>query len=174
MSRAIPRRLTQAVLAFALAGITAAARAQDLPHGPRVARATPPRAAAGARAPAETPATWHAHHGLYFERNWGIDVVGVHPVSSGLMLRFDYRVVNPSRAAALSDHANRPYLIDEATRTALAVPAMENVGELRQAVPTVAGRTYYMIFGNPGRLVKRGSRVTLVVGNFRAEGLVVD
>ena len=31
-----------------------------------------------------------------------------------------------------------------------------------------------MIFGNPGALVKHGGRVTLVVGNLRAEGLIVD
>ncbi len=51
---------------------------------------------------------------------------------------------------------------------------MENIGELRQVAPLEANRTYYVIFGNPGGLVKRGGRVTLVVGNFRAEGLVVD
>ncbi len=122
----------------------------------------------------ETPAGWHARRGLYLERNWGVDVVGVHPVSSGYMLRFDYRVVDPARAVVLTDRNTRPYLIDEATRTALAVPAMENVGELRQVAPLERNRTYYMIFGNPGKLVKRGSRVTIMVGDFRAEGLIVE
>ena len=76
-------------------------------------------------------------------------------------------------AAVLRDRTARPYLIDERTRTALAVPAMENVGELRQVAPLETDRTYYMIFGNPGKLVKPGSRVTLVAGPFRAEGMVV-
>jgi hypothetical protein len=110
----------------------------------------------------------------YFQRSWGVDIVGVRRVSSGSMLRFDYRVLDPGKAAALTDRKARPYLIDEATRTALAVPAMENIGELRQVAPLEAHRTYFVIFGNPGGLVKRGGRVTLVVGNFRAEGLVVD
>ena len=122
----------------------------------------------------ETSASWHARRGQYFQRNWGVDIVGVRRVSSGYMLRFDYRVVDPDRASALTDKKSRPYLIDEATRTALAVPAMENIGELRQVAPLEANRTYFIIFGNPGGLVKRGGRVTLVVGNFRAEGLVVD
>jgi hypothetical protein len=121
-----------------------------------------------------TSATWHAHRGLYFQRNWGVDIVGVRRVASGSMLRFDYRVVDPDRASVLTDKTARPYLIDEKTRTALAVPAMENIGELRQIAPLETNRTYYMIFGNPGGLVKRGGRVSLVVGNFRAEGLVVD
>ncbi len=122
----------------------------------------------------ETAASWHERHGEYFERNWGVDIVGVHRVSSGFMLRFDYRVVDPGRAAALTDRRARPYLIDEATQTALAVPAMENIGELRQVAPLEANRSYFVIFGNPGGLVKRGGRVTLVIGNFRAAGLVVE
>jgi hypothetical protein len=123
---------------------------------------------------AETASGWRARRSQYFQRTWGVDIVGVRPVSSGYMLRFDYKVLDPEKAAALADRKSRAYLIDEASRTALAVPAMEKVGELRQVAPLEEGRTYFVIFGNPGRLVKHGSRVTLVVGNFRAEGLVVD
>ena len=38
----------------------------------------------------------------------------------------------------------------------------------------VAGKSYWMAFSNKGRLVKRGDRVTVVIGPFRADGLVVD
>jgi hypothetical protein len=51
---------------------------------------------------------------------------------------------------------------------------MENVGELRSGTSPEAGRNYFMIFGNPGKLVKSGSRVSVVVGNLSVEGLVVD
>ncbi|BDG10826.1 hypothetical protein [Anaeromyxobacter paludicola] len=119
-------------------------------------------------------AAWRARRGRQLQRSWGVDVVGVRRVASGSMLRFDYRVVDPARAAALTDRRTRPFLIDEATRTALAVPAMEKVGELRQVAPLERHRTYFMIFGNPGGLVKRGGRVTLAVGDLRAEGLVVE
>jgi hypothetical protein len=127
-----------------------------------------------AKAKPETTASWQARHGLFFRRNWGVEIVGVRRVSSGLMLRFDYRVLDPTRAVSLNEKHARPYLIDEATRTALSVPAMENVGELRQTAPYQTNRTYFIIFGNPGGLVKHNSRVTLVVGNLRAEGLVVE
>jgi hypothetical protein len=132
-------------------------------------RQSPPRTLANV----ETAAGWRAKRGLFYQRNWGIDIVGVRPVSSGSMLRFDYRVVDPQKASALGDRKARPYLIDERTRTALAVPAMENIGELRQVAPLELNRTYFMIFGNPGGLVKRGSRVTVMVGNLKIEGLVV-
>jgi len=122
----------------------------------------------------DTAAAWHSRRGQWFQRNWGVDIVGVKRVSSGYMLRFDYRVTDPALAAVLSDRHAKPYLIDETSRTALAVPAMENIGELRQVTTLQQNRTYFIIFGNPGRLVKPGGRVTLVVGNFRAEGLVVE
>ncbi|BDG02335.1 hypothetical protein [Anaeromyxobacter oryzae] len=157
------------VAALLGAGVAPAPAQAGTPAAAGAARARP-----AATAKRETSASWHARRGLHFQRTWGVDIVGVRPVSSGYMLRFDYRVVDPEKAAALTDRKARPYLIDEATRTALAVPAMENVGELRQMAPPQQDRTYFMIFGNPGRLVKRGSRVTIVVGNLRAEGVVVD
>ena len=116
----------------------------------------------------------HPRASIYYRRNWGVDIVGVHPVSSGYMLRFQYRVLDPSRSEVLKDRKVRPYLIDEKSGIALAVPAMEKVGELRQVAPQEVGRTYFVIFGNPARLVKEGDKVTLVFGNFRAEGIVVE
>jgi hypothetical protein len=65
-------------------------------------------------------------------------------------------------------------LRDEATGNVLSVPAMENVGELRTGAAPEAGRTYFMIFGNPGPLVKSGSRVSIVVGSLHVDGLIVD
>jgi hypothetical protein len=171
-----PRPMTTTLLAGLLAGALAISGA----HAQEQKADAPPRVKASKRQPTpkpetkpETVASWQARHGLYFQRKWGVDIVGVRPVSSGYMLRFDYRVTDPAKAAALNDRKARPYLIDEATRTALAIPAMEKVGELRQVAPFEVNRTYFMIFGNPGKLVKRGSRVTIVVGNFRVEGLVV-
>ena len=62
----------------------------------------------------------------------------------------------------------------EATGNVLSVPAMENVGELRTGAAPEADRTYFMIFGNPGRLVKSGSRVSVVAGALHIDGLIVD
>jgi len=117
---------------------------------------------------------WSKRRGLYFKRNWGVEIVGVSPVESGYMLAFRYRIVDPNKALMLNDLQAPAYLIDEATGNRLAVPALEKVGPLRTGFTPVKGRTYFMIFGNPGKLVKRGGHVTIVVGNFRAEGVVVD
>lgn len=111
---------------------------------------------------------------LYFRRNWGVEVVGIHPVSSGLMLNFRYRIIDPVKAKSLNDMKSKAYVIDNITGTRLAVPAMEKIGELRSGTKPEADRIYFMIFGNPGRLVKPGGNVSVVIGNFRVDGLVVN
>jgi len=118
--------------------------------------------------------TWHARYSDRYKRNWGVDIAGVRRVSSGYMLRLSYRVVDAEKARPLFDKKSRPYLIDNKTGARLAVPAMENVGELRQTAAPVADRTYFVIFGNPGKLVEPGSRVSIVIGDFRADDVVVD
>jgi hypothetical protein len=112
--------------------------------------------------------------GLYLKRNWGVEVIGVKPVSSGQMLTFRYRIVDAEKAKMLNDRKARAYVIDEASGIRLAVPAMEKVGELRSGSAPEEGRIYFMVFGNPGKVVKSGSRVSVVVGNFRVDGLVVN
>lgn len=117
---------------------------------------------------------WNATRSVSYKRTWGVELIGVKPVASGYMLAFKYRVLDPAKAQALNDRKGKAYLIDEATGTVLAVPAMENIGELRQGAKPVADRSYFMIFGNPGKLVRAGSRVSIVAGLFRVDGLVVE
>ena len=134
---------------------------------------TAPAPAKSAEAPASA-ANWHAMNATYYKRKWGVDVVGVRIVSSGSMLRFSYRVLDPEKAKPLNDKRWNPYLVDEATGAKLGVPEMEKVGKLRQTGPTELGRVYWMVFGNPGQLVKHGNRVDVVIGDFRADGIVVE
>ncbi len=117
---------------------------------------------------------WHVRNSVRIQRNWGVDVVGVRPVSTGFMLAFRYRIVDEEKAQLLNDKRSKAYIIDEATGNVLGVPIMEKLGEMRQKVTPELGRTYFIMFGNPSKLVKSGSRVSVVVGEFRVDGLVVD
>jgi hypothetical protein len=138
--------------------------------GPAAKASEPPRQATAA----DQARDWRMRDGLYFKRNWGVEIIGVRPASSGYMLVLRYRMLDPERAKILNDRKTKAYLIDEATGIVLAVPTMENVGELRPGATPEANRTYFMVFGNPGKLVRAGSRVSLVAGSFRADGLVVE
>ena len=114
------------------------------------------------------------HEVAFYKRLWGIDNIQVRETSSGVLLRFSYRVVNAKKAQVLNDKKATPYLVEEKTGAMLQVPTMDMIGQLRQTVPPENGRFYWMVFSNKGEFIKPGSRVDIVIGSFRANGLVVE
>jgi hypothetical protein len=107
-------------------------------------------------------------------RLWGIDDVHVRSTASGSLVQFSYRAVNAEKAKLLNSKDATPYLVDEQHGLALQVPVMEQVGQLRQVAAPQNGRQYWMAFSNKGKYLKPGNRVTLIVGNMRISGLVVE
>jgi hypothetical protein len=111
----------------------------------------------------------------FYEAVWGIEAPRVKAVESGVILQFSYRVLDPGKAKPLSDKKLDPFLVSPAKGVKLVVPSMEKVGQLRQAPHELeAGKSYWMAFSNSGRLLKPGDRVDIVIGNFRAAGLLVE
>jgi hypothetical protein len=110
----------------------------------------------------------------YYGLVWGVDSLGVKWAESGEMIRFSYRVLDADKAKALNDKKNEPFLIDPQAGVKLVVPSLEKVGQLRQSATPESGKSYWMAFSNKGRLVKRGDHVSVVIGRFRADGLVVQ
>jgi hypothetical protein len=104
---------------------------------------------------------------------WGVDQFSAQLVQSGQLVRFSYRVMDTGKAGSLHDKGATPYLLDEKARAVLQVPIMEKVGPLRQAVAPEYGKSYWMVFSNKGNLVKAGHRVSVVIGQFRVDGLIV-
>ena len=106
---------------------------------------------------------------------WGVEVSSIRLSAYGRMIDFRYRVIDPEKAAMLGNLENKAYLIDQATGVELRVPSSAKIGSLRQASAKLeAGRVYFMIFANSGLVVKRDSKVTVIVGDFRAENLTVQ
>jgi len=110
----------------------------------------------------------------FYELFWGVDSLTVKSAESGEIIRFTYRVLDASKAKTLNDKKIDPFLIDEKARVKLVIPSLEKVGQLRQSSTPEAGKSYWMAFSNKGRVVKPGDRVNVVIGNFRANGLVVQ
>src|ERR1700687_5402952 len=111
---------------------------------------------------------------MYYGLVWGVESLGVKAVESGQIIRFTSRVVDADKAKALNDKKAEPFLIDPQAGVKLVVPELEQVGQLRQSSTPEAGKSYWMAFSNSGRVVKRGDRVNVVIGQFRADGLVVE
>ena len=112
--------------------------------------------------------------GTYYRLVWGIESLSVKWAESGEMIRFSYHVLDADKAKALNDKKDEPSLIDPQAGVSLVVPALEQVGQLRQSATPKAGVSYWMAFSNSGRRVKRGDRVNVVIGQFHANGLVVE
>ena len=110
----------------------------------------------------------------FYKHTWGVDEMAVRTYASGSMLQFRYRVLDASKARALNDKQLKPYLIDERTGTKLKVLEAERIGNLRTTAEPEAGRVYWVMFGNSAGLVRRGSRVTVEIGDFHANGLLVE
>jgi hypothetical protein len=169
------------------ASSAAQAHSSDSPKAtPAAPSAAPAPAAAPAQsgAPARQPAVvWRgaqAREGLsrraetYYEGVWGVGELHVKVAESGELIRLNYRVLDPTKAAALNDKKVQPELDDAQARIKLSVPELEKVGKLRQQSTPKAGMVYWMAFANPTLQVKRGHRVDVVIGGFRATNLVVE
>lgn len=116
----------------------------------------------------------HPREATRMKREWGVEVLGVRQTAAGYMLEFRYRVLDAARAKPLFERRTRPVLVDQESGVSLVVPAPPKTGALRNSNPPLAGHTYWMFFGNPGGFVKPGRRVSVVIGEFRAEGIVVQ
>ncbi len=104
----------------------------------------------------------------------GIEITSLRVSAEGYMLDFRYKAIDPEKAAVLFSRDTQPYLLHEATGKVFAVPATK-VGPMRQTTnPPVAGKGYFMLFGNPGRYIKPGDKVTFIFGKYRIEHLIVE
>lgn len=106
---------------------------------------------------------------------WGIKIIGLRSTMYGLMIDFRFKVLDKNKAPPLFDKKATPYLIVEKSQAKLLVPNSPNIGNLRQTPELeriVNGRDFFVLFGNPrNRLVKKGDKVTVVIGDFKVQHL---
>lgn len=108
-------------------------------------------------------------------QKWGIQVSGLFLSAAGNMVDFRYRVLNPAKAALLTKPDAKPRLLDQTSGAKLLVPDTPTVGQLRQTTQQpVRGKIYFILFANTQHHVKSGDKVTITVGDFRAENLSVE
>jgi len=108
------------------------------------------------------------------EERWGIQVEGLRLTAEGMMVDFRYRVIDSEKAVALLRSAEKPVLVDVATGARFLVPTPPKVGALRNVGRPENGRIYFMLFANPGRYLQPESRVSVEMGDFVAENLVLQ
>ena len=140
-------------------------------------------AKAGAKPDAKAPSVAVSHYQNtrgtakskhYYSEVWGVDKLRANYTSSGNLIKFSYRVLQPKLAKTLGDHENAPELIGIRSNAVLHIPTMEKIGQLRQMSAAESNKDYWMVFSNKGNLVRPGDEVSVIIGNFRADGLIVE
>ena len=107
------------------------------------------------------------------EAKWGVQITALRVSAAGNVIDFRYRVTDSDKASALGNPKSRAELRDRATGKSLHVPNTK-VGQMRSTGQRLAaGRTYTALFTNPGKVVKPGNKVDIVIGDFRVEDLTV-
>ncbi len=150
------RRLRILVLAFAIFGVPGLA-------GDRVDRADQ----------VSPEPTAHPRQKTFLKRTWGVEPLFVRQTAAGYMLEFRYKVLDADKAKPLFERRTKPVLTHTETGAQFIVPTPAKTGALRNSNLPIAGRTYWMFFANPGKRVQPGDRVSIEIGEFRADGLVV-
>ncbi|MHC1769315.1 MAG: hypothetical protein AB9869_34380 [Verrucomicrobiia bacterium] len=110
-----------------------------------------------------------------FAEKLGIEIEAVQLGVGGTRLNLRYRVIDPIRATQLTNWSNPAYLVDSYGRR-LSLPNSPKAAPIRResGQQLRADRMYSHFFPNPGMAVKPGDQVTLVIGNLRAENLLVQ
>ncbi|MCP3869626.1 MAG: hypothetical protein GY703_16350 [Gammaproteobacteria bacterium] len=107
------------------------------------------------------------------QQRWGIELTALRLTAANRMVDFRYRVLDTAKAAPLFQRQTKPYLIHQASGKVLAVPNTAKVGSLRNSNMPQQDRIYWMFFGNNG-VISTGDKVSVVIGDFRAEDLVIE
>ena len=109
------------------------------------------------------------------EEEWGIRANGLRLALGGNMLDFRYTILDPAKAGLLRQEEDTACLIDEASGTKVPIASTTRAWSARRAPQQLAlGGTYAFNFPNPNQRFKTGSKVTVVMGKFRAANLTVE
>jgi len=116
----------------------------------------------------------HPRQKTYMKRQWGVEVLWVRLTSAGYMLEFRYKVLDAEKAKPLFVRQSKPVLIHEKTGSKMMVPSPSKVGALRNSNTPKAGKDYWMFFANPGGYIKQGDLVSIQIGDYLQQHLIVQ
>jgi hypothetical protein len=160
-----------ALIAAALAGTAFADKPQTLDE---VMRTRPTTGSRVLPEPAQLEASAGDSAAAQLAETWGIEVASIRLTAHEHMIDYRYRVLDAAKADQLFKRQIKPQLIHQETGRVLVVPDTAKVGPLRNSNTPQEGRIYWMFFGNAENLVKAGDKVTVLIGDFVVEDLVVE
>jgi hypothetical protein len=110
-----------------------------------------------------------------FQEVFGIAPESLRLSAAGYFLDFRFCVQDPVKASLIIRRDSKPFLVERATGTTFISPDAPKVGGLRQTSAELqAGRTYFILFGNPGGYLKPGALVDIHFDGAVMTNVVVD
>ena len=105
-----------------------------------------------------------------FQAKVGVRITRVSVTGDGGLLDLRFQVLDPRAAASIHDASTPPQLVDESTGVVVSQLLMGHMhtGKMNP------GQTYYLLFNNPGNLVRRGGSVTVQLGSARLADVAVE
>ena len=111
------------------------------------------------------------------EARWGVRPVAIRITGAKYFVDFRYVIVDPDKAKAVlsrSKQNKEVFLLDQKTGKKFPVPVTK-VGPLRATtLSPKKGRQYTILFSNVGKSIKKGDKVSVVIGKFKVENLTVE
>ena len=107
---------------------------------------------------------------------WGVEIISLSLTAANYMIDFRFKVLDVEKSKVFFDQRVKPYLLVERSHAKLPIPMAAKVGAFRvtnRGNNIKANTKYYMVFGNPDAHVKSGDKVTMVIGDFKAEHMTV-
>jgi hypothetical protein len=108
------------------------------------------------------------------EQRWGIQVCSARLIMGNAFVDLRYKIVNPEKASLLAGNT-QAYIFDPATGAKFALPTRPKEGSFPPTGNRLSpGRTLFAVVGNPGGVLKSGSKVSVVIGDSIPTDLVIE
>ena len=111
------------------------------------------------------------------EDQWGVRPASIRLTAKGYFVDFRYLITDSEKSKAVlkrSKENQEIYLLAQETGKKFPVPVTK-VGPLRStAVSPKKGRQYTILFSNLGKSIKKGDKVSVIIGKFKVENLTVE
>ncbi|MBC8419195.1 MAG: hypothetical protein H8E10_11420 [Desulfobacterales bacterium] len=108
---------------------------------------------------------------------WGVRPVAIRLTGADYFVDFRYVIVDPEKAKTVLSRGKQNkdvFLLDQKTGKKFPVPVTK-VGPLRATtLSPKKDRQYTILFSNVGKSIKKGGKVSVIIGEFKAENLTVE
>jgi hypothetical protein len=133
----------------------------------RTQRAAAAAAAAAQAAGSNVPIAWTrpAVSAAGLAQRSGVKITQVAVTGNGGLVDLRFQVIDPDLANALHEAGTPPAVVDEQSGLVVHDLFMGH----SHSDSFKAGVTYYLVFENPGNLVRRGDKVTVLLGDAQVE-----